>query len=151
SEAPWPPGRLGFAALLLVCVTAAFWNQWLLTIYKGMAPPPIQGDTDLMRYLHLRQTPVEVPLRADHPVGGNATAPHTVVVFSDFQCPACRGFAAMFERDISPALGSQLRLVYKHYPLDQDCNPGLRRTVHQNACEAAYAAEAARELGGTEA
>jgi uncharacterized membrane protein len=37
------------------------------------------------------------------------------------------------------------------YPLNQECNPGLSVTLHPEACEASDAAEAARELGGSEA
>jgi len=90
-------------------------------------------------------------VRPDDPVRGNPSAPHTVVVFSDFQCPACRGFAEFSERELLPRLGNQLRLVYKHFPLEPECNPALQHTVHPQACEAAFAAEAARELGGSEA
>jgi protein-disulfide isomerase len=90
-------------------------------------------------------------VRADDPVRGLATAPHTVVVFSDFLCPACRNFAGFFKSDIQPLYGSRIRLVYKHLPLDAACNPKLPQSLHPGACDAAYAAEAARELGGPDA
>jgi protein-disulfide isomerase len=117
-------------------------NQYAQTFYE---------DVDLQRYLHLRQPARPVPLRPDDPVRGNLTAPHTVVVFSDFQCPGCRSFAEFSERELLPRFGNQLRIVYKHFPLAPECNPGITRTVHPQACEAAFAAEAARELGGAAA
>ncbi len=144
----WPPGRLGFAALLLVLVTAGYWNQWLLNNYLQAESAHFRGDSDLMRYLFFRNPPHEIPIRADDPVRGSATAPHTVVVFSDFQCPACRSFAAFFKREILPSYDVQV--VYKHLPLDRDCNSKLPKTLHVNGCEAAYAAEAVRELGGVQ-
>ena len=150
AEAAWPPARLGVAALLLVFAVAAFWNQWLLARYFQAEAARFHGDTDLMRYLHIRNPAQQIPLRTDDPVRGTGVAAHTVVVFSDFQCPACRGFAGFFKNQIQPLYGDRLRLVYKHLPLDTDCNPPLPKTLHVQACEAAYAAEAARELGGPE-
>jgi len=54
-----------------------------------------------------------------------------------------------------PARGAaapdRLRIFYKHLPLDSSCNPQMQKSLHPRACEAAEAAEAARELGGAEA
>jgi len=147
----WPPARLGFAALFLIVVMAAYWNQWLLNNYLQAETASFTGDTDLMRYLHLRNPVKQLAVRADDPVRGNAAAPHTVVVFSDFLCPACRNFAGFFKSEIEPLYGSQIRLVYKHLPLDTACNPKLPHTLHPGACDASYAAEAAHELGGPDA
>lgn len=147
-EPAWPPRRLGIVSLLLLLAAGVFWNQWLLNRYLQMQAGDVHGDTDLMRYLHLRESPKAIPIRADDPVQGSAAAPHTVVIFSDFQCPSCSEFATFFETKILPAHGDSLRLVYKQFPLDSDCNQHLPNTMHENACEAAHAAEAARELGG---
>jgi protein-disulfide isomerase len=108
-------------------------------------------DTDLQRYLQQRQASTAIPLRPDDPVRGNPAAPHTAVVFSDFQCPACRGFAETFEREVLPAMGDRLRIVYKHFPLEPECNSLVQQTIHEHACEAAEMAEAARSLGGSDA
>lgn len=149
-EPAWPPARLGLAALLLVFAVSAFWERWITARYLYAEAAHFRSDTDLMRYLHVRNPSQEIPLRADDPVRGNAAASHTVVVFSDFECPACRRFAAFFKGEVQPLYGNRLRIVYKHLPLDKDCNPPLSKTFHPNACEAAYAAEAARELGGAQ-
>jgi protein-disulfide isomerase/uncharacterized membrane protein len=66
-----------------------------------------------------------------------------VVVFSDFLCPACRRFAAFFETKVAPLFDGRLRLVFRHYPLDPQCNQYARRTTHPGACAAAYLAAAA--------
>lgn len=147
----WPPARLGLAALLLVFAVGAFWERWITARYLFAEAAHFRSDTDLMRYLHVRNVPQEIPLRADDPVRGNRAAVHTVVVFSDFQCPACQRFAGFFKNELQPLYGDRLRLVYKHLPLDSECNPPLPKAIHPQACEAAHAAEAARELGGSEA
>ncbi|HEX3128900.1 MAG TPA: vitamin K epoxide reductase family protein [Thermoanaerobaculia bacterium] len=154
----WPPRRLGVAGVLLMIA-------WAVLCLQGLAVSNLRKsaqrandyarryyeDVDLQRYLQQREASALVTVRPDDPVRGNPAAPHTVVVFSDFQCPGCRAFAAFYEAEVRPALGDRVRLIYKHYPLNQECNPGLQATIHPEACEAADAAEAARELGGNEA
>lgn len=155
NEAARPSPRLALAGLLLVAALAALTLQRiLLEQAKGVAEQAnayarsFYEDVDLQQYRLLREEPRPIAVRPDDPVRGNPSAAHTVVVFSDFQCPACRGFAEFSERELLPRFGNQLRLVYKHFPLEPECNPGLPQTVHPQACEAAFAAEAARELGG---
>jgi protein-disulfide isomerase len=41
----------------------------------------------------------------------------------------------------------KLQIVFKHLPLDTDCNESIKRNLHPHACEAACAAEAARRQG----
>jgi protein-disulfide isomerase/uncharacterized membrane protein len=158
AEGDWPPRRLGVAGILLM-------TAWAVLCLQGLAVSNLRKsaqraneyartfyeDVDLQRYLQQRAAATQVPVRPDDPVRGNPAAPHTAVVFSDFQCPACRSFAEFTEADLLPAFGSRLRIVYKHYPLNRACNPGLSVDVHENACEASEAAEAARQLGGNEA
>jgi len=48
---------------------------------------------------------------------GNPKAPITIVEYSDFQCPYCsRGYATV--KEIEKAYGDQVRIVFKHLPLD---------------------------------
>lgn len=63
---------------------------------------------------------------------GSATAPHTLVEYSDFQCPACRTFQPLLKR-LGDEQADKVRFVYRHFPLN----------THQNAEVAAQAAEAA--------
>lgn len=78
-------------------------------------------------------------LTFDRRVGG-AQAPYRLVVWTDYQCPACR----QFESEIDSAktkLGDSLSVIYRYYPL-----PG-----HPLAFRAAMAAECARTQGRFEA
>lgn len=158
NEPARPSLRLGIAGLLLMAALAALVLQRVLVEQArslgeqaNQYARSLYQDTDLQRYLHLRQGPRPVPVRPDDPVRGSLAAPHTVVVFSDFQCPGCRSFAEFTERELLPRFGNHLRIVYKHFPLEPECNSGLREAVHPQACEAAFAAEAAREIGGSQA
>jgi protein-disulfide isomerase len=71
---------------------------------------------------------------------GPADAAYRLVVWTDYQCPACR----QFEGDIAAAraqLGDSLAVVYRYFPL----------SGHPLAFRAAVVAECAREQGRFEA
>lgn len=73
----------------------------------------------------------------DDPFQGNANAPVTVVMFSDFQCPAC----AAVHRVLKQALAEykdRVRFVVRDFPL---------MSIHENAFAAAQAAQAANAQG----
>jgi protein-disulfide isomerase len=71
--------------------------------------------------------------------------PVTIVEFSDFQCPAC-GQAFLDLHDLVRRR-PDVRLVFRHFPLDDQCNQGVTRGVHPLACLAACAAECAGQQG----
>jgi protein-disulfide isomerase/uncharacterized membrane protein len=66
----------------------------------------------------------------------------TLLEFSDYECPYCR-LAHTQLRALLERFPTQLRLVHRHYPLDQSCNSSLKAPMHQNACFAAMIAECA--------
>ncbi|HSF15695.1 MAG TPA: vitamin K epoxide reductase family protein [Vicinamibacteria bacterium] len=80
------------------------------------------------------------------PFKGPADAPIRVAEFSDFLCPFCRNLAGAFANYMTQSSG-QVAIYYKNYPLDQACNPGLSRTLHDGACEVALGAICAHEQG----
>ncbi len=76
-----------------------------------------------------------------------ARSPTVVVVeFSDYQCPHCRR-GHLEARALVSASPETLRLVHRHFPLDDRCNPALRRPFHRRACELAAFAHCAGEQG----
>ena len=110
----------------------------------------LYANPGLARALFAGQPVQTIPARADDVVRGPADAAHTVVVFSDFECIRCQQFAVFFRKHIEPNERLSVRIVFKHYPLNPDCNPHARRMTHPNACAAARAAEAGRLIGGNE-
>ena len=65
-------------------------------------------------------------------VRGEAKAPVTLEEFGDFQCPPC-GKLAGPTKQLEEAYGSQLRVIFRQFPL----------RTHEHAQEAALASEAA--------
>ncbi len=80
------------------------------------------------------------------PTLGPATAKVTIVEISDFECPYCQRASGTI-KELLAAYPGQLRVVFRHFPLDQACNPLLKRPVHENACAAARAAVCAAGRG----
>ena len=64
------------------------------------------------------------------PATGGKTAKVTIVMFSDFQCPYCRQSFGTIKK-VLEKYGDQVRLVYKHLPLDihSDALPAARASV----------------------
>ncbi len=136
------------------------WRQKALAAnagYEAMlaAVNRIKGDSEkLLKNWQLSEKR-EIARRADDPVrtfgNGNQNQMLDVVVFSDFECPSCRRFAEFFEHRVPPLFDGHVRLTFKHYPIDQTCNPRAGQTMHKYACYGASLAEAARTLKGNDA
>jgi len=72
----------------------------------------------------------------DDPARGEATAPVTVVEFTDFQCPACAAMHPILD-EVMKSYGNKVRFVVRDFPLNQ----------HEYARKAAEAANAANAQG----
>ena len=73
----------------------------------------------------------------DDPVQGKANAPVTVVMFSDFQCPACAAAHPRLKKVLAE-YGDKVRFAVRDNPLER---------LHPNAFQAALAANAANRQG----
>ena len=76
-------------------------------------------------------------VEGDDPQIGPVTAPVTVVMFTDFQCPACAGTHPVLKGVLSE-YGPKVRFIVRDFPLEN---------IHTNALDAARAANAARAQG----
>jgi protein-disulfide isomerase/uncharacterized membrane protein len=88
-------------------------------------------------YLRLPVIPTATLVSSDSPSRGPADAAVTIVEFSDFECPAC----GQAYKDLHDLLHrrSDVRFVFRNFPLDSSCNEAVQRTVHPDACLAAIA------------
>lgn len=83
------------------------------------------------------EPPVEAVSVDDDPAEGPANAPVTVVMFSDFQCPACSATHPVLKALMAEFPG-KVRLVVRDFPLE---------SIHDNSLLAARAASAANAQG----
>lgn len=92
-------------------------------------------------------TPVSLDV-ASAALRGPASAPVKVVEYSDFLCPFCRNLALGLSQFMAaPQLGGRVALYFKNYPLDADCNPKIKQSVHPGACNLALGAVCAQAQG----
>jgi protein-disulfide isomerase/uncharacterized membrane protein len=81
------------------------------------------------------------------PFRGPQEAPIRVVEYSDFLCPFCRSIAGALA-DFLPRSRNLVAVYYKNYPLDTECNPIVKRSVHEGGCQLALGAVCAQEQDG---
>lgn len=159
---PMPSGRLvltglalaaavGYGGLLLINARAALGRAGA---YEAQAKQfekiltDLYADAEVMAFVFNRKPKVEIPIDEADAVRGPSDADHTVVIFSDFYCPACAKAAGMLEGEIAALPGVSIRTVYKYAPLDRECNEHVRTTKHPGACEAARIAETVLQQQG---
>ncbi len=111
-----------FVGIVLIGVVAAMVK--LASVTNSGAPTPVQTVNILPSVSS-----------ADW-IRGNPNASTTLIEYGDFQCPACATFHSVVLA-IEKELGSNLRVIFRHFPLQQ----------HTNARSAAQAAEAAGKQG----
>jgi protein-disulfide isomerase len=80
--------------------------------------------------------PMRAAVATNGPAKGPATAPVTIVEFSDFQCPYCSRLLPTLEQ-VKAKYGDKVRIVFRQYPLP----------MHPNAQKAAEASLCANEQG----
>ena len=81
---------------------------------------------------------VDIKVKDSDYVRGSATAPVTLITYSDLECPFCKSFHPSLLKLFSEYQG-KVKFVFRHFPL----------TFHQNAQKEAEAAECVGKLGGT--
>lgn len=153
----WPGLFRGTAATLACLVLAAAVIHYVGLLYRASTLSAqrarlwselqaYRDDADLQLYLFDREQPVEIALPDGAHTLGDAHATHTLVMFGDLQCPACRQALAFLREFVLPMFKDRLRLVFVHFPLNSACNPGWDSAEHALACRYAAIAEAAARL-----
>ena len=115
----------------------------------GEADDPQAVIDDLLQKAGPRKLPTkrwQVPVDDDDASVGPKDAPVTIVQFADFQCSFCRKLEQSMAA-IRKTYATEVRFVFKHFPMSPRCNPTVRNEKHSHACDAAAAAECARRQG----
>ncbi len=77
---------------------------------------------------------------------GDPGAPITVIEFSDFECPFCRGASFALKQQLKE-FGGSIKVIFKNFPIDSSCNPNIKGKRHRYACHAALMTRCAWEQG----
>jgi protein-disulfide isomerase len=103
---------------------------------EGELSISLRKNADLRWLMTEPPQPVQKVSVDDDPSRGSATAPVTIVEFTDFQCPACAAMHPVLE-EVLKSYGDKVKFVVRDFPLNQ----------HENARKAAEAANAANAQG----
>lgn len=120
--------------------TLAFFPRETSVVADAPSPEPSQDQrSELERFMATApRVPLAVPSEGARVV---------VVKFADYQCPACGQAYLAYKPILAKYAFSHpgaVRMVMKDYPLNSQCNPAVRTTMHSAACEAAVAVRLAR-------
>ena len=131
----------------LVGVGAVAALSWPVTIDRGLSAEEIRTDRAAF-YQWFTELPVErVPATTERGnAAGVADAPVTIVEFFDFECGFCKRNHELL-KDLLERRPGEVRVVYRHFPLDPSCNEAIPAPIHARACRAAEAAECAGRQG----
>ncbi len=119
-------------------------------------PPPLTAENDhpvpaAVKYVEDWREQRKFALPPDNPARqmGSPTPKLDIVAWGDYQEP----FSARVDQIIRDyiAVRDDARYTFRHYPVNQECNPQSGVTKHEHACRAHQAAAAAGILGGTDA
>jgi protein-disulfide isomerase len=64
---------------------------------------------------------------------GPANAKVTIVIFSDFECPFCRGFAKTVRENLPAKYPKEVRVIFKDFPIDS-IHPWARAAAEASHC-----------------
>jgi len=109
-----------------------------------MAPAPAAVDTEFLRYYNSR--PLVTLTGQERYTEGPPQALLTISEFVDFRCPQCARARAVLKQLIQ-GNPNDIRVIFRHYPLDSECNPSITHQIHPASCAASIAAECAGEQG----
>ncbi len=77
---------------------------------------------------------------------GGANPVLTIVEFADPLCPHCRDMGHVLGEFVKKN-SDKVRVVFRHYPLDIQCNDAMKRPFHVGACDLARAIECGEAQG----
>ena len=131
---------VGFGCVALVATIAYQWVFVEAALRRPTSEQPANRSAIIATYVTSPKR--TLPVSESDPHRGPLDAPVKLVVFESFQCPHCQQFAATLPR-LEREFGDRLLVVFKHYPLSSRCNDRLNKDMQPDACEIAWAAEAA--------
>ena len=128
------------AVTLLLLFVAAYPKYWEKPT-EGIGAGRVSSDAS---QTPLGRTGGSGVTRDGHPWVGADHPALTIVEYSDYQCPFCAQRHQEL-RALVDASPGRLRLVHRHFPLDDACNAMVKRSFHPRACQYARLAICATE------
>lgn len=128
------PAYLASFAVVVLLISA-------LVKYNVDSKSKVQNEvaSDLIKQYYSLPDLGSPKIASDYKIASATNAPIKMVIFSDFECPACRALSELVPQLVARYEG-KIDIQYFFYPLDNSCNPSMERPLHMYACKAAFAA-----------
>lgn len=136
------PGAIALTAAILAVGVLGGMKGLTLTIDRLGGD---QAESDARRLADAWTAGLHPMDEAEAPSRGPKDASIVLIKFSDFQCPYCRKMWGQLEDALEG--NDRLRVVFRHNPLSNVCNPMMPGPFHARACQAAFAADCAHQQG----
>jgi formate hydrogenlyase subunit 3/multisubunit Na+/H+ antiporter MnhD subunit len=150
SSGAWYLAPCALVAVLTSTLTLASFVKFLGVGFLTRRSAAVVAAAGLTLLLTHGFSPVAAP-----PLPGSAAIPEgpagslVVYEYSDYLCPYCARIHAQEKTVV--ARRPDVRLVRRFFPLDATCNPAIRSTVHEGACDLARGGICAEKAGRFEA
>ena len=131
----WAGTGVGLVTMALVAALAISQLFWVPGLLHATPADNGGGGRDGVKGLPTSGTSI-----------GAADAPIRIEEFTDYQCPYCSKAHEVMMSLLSQFPG-KIRLTHRDYPLDNACNPSIKRVFHPQACTAAVYARCASRQG----
>jgi len=179
ADPPWPTWRAVWTTFLVIALAIGLQHFVWMTLANNIQVEQLKDDSACQKKLDTAKKTTDyykkqlkrytshwqhaymawsletaVPISLENePIRGPKNARHTIVLFSDLQCPSCGRQEEYIREKIVPMAKKYggVKIIFKHWPICQDCNPYAYHNLHPQACLAARATEAALILGGDDA
>ena len=104
-------------ALMIVCGTVSFFMITKFPAYWNLTPPPLSES-------------IPTGITEDgHPWIGAIAPVIEITEFTDYQCFQCKKMH-FFLRRLVEKYPDKIRLVHRHFPMDQEVNPIVKEPFH---------------------
>jgi protein-disulfide isomerase/uncharacterized membrane protein len=144
-------------AVLGVLFAATFGSGFFLNNASLQAQSaPVAGATEQEQKLReqlnnefYKQWKAGELVKLDKPRSGSKGAANpvlTIMEFADPLCPHCKDMGIVLNEFVKKH-GDKVRVIFRHYPLDIQCNDAMKRAFHVGACDLARAIECGEAQG----
>ncbi len=113
-------------AFLAVAVTAV--GVLVFTSKTFILAPHMKKLKEFEDIRHMKSNPYKVSGN----ILGDKNAKVVLYIYTDYQCPACYMLNIIIHKAVKDL--KNVRIVHKNFPLDEACNPLMKRQMHAGSC-----------------
>lgn len=98
------------------------------TTMSNVFTPQVVRFNNIKEFMSYKSNPYKVTGN----ILGDEDADFTVYIYTDYRCPICRIYNIITHKAAKELGGFEI--VHKNLPLDNTCNPNIKRPFHEGSC-----------------